>query len=41
MASVAAAMYLPLLPPEVVAERVGNPSQFDVPDGHHPAGSRA
>ncbi len=30
LASVAAAMYLPLLPPEVVAERVGNPSQFDV-----------
>jgi TRAP transporter 4TM/12TM fusion protein len=30
MAAVGAAMYLPLLPPEVVAERVGNPSQFDV-----------
>ncbi len=30
MGAVAAAMYLPLLPPEVVAERVGNPSQFDV-----------
>ncbi|MCF6303698.1 MAG: TRAP transporter large permease subunit, partial [Devosiaceae bacterium] len=28
--AVAAAMYLPLLPPEIVAERVGNPSTFDV-----------
>ena len=28
--AVAASLYLPLLPPEVVAERVGNPSQFDV-----------
>lgn len=28
--AVAAAIYLPLLPPEVVAERVGNPSQSDV-----------
>ena len=27
---VCAALYLPLLPPEVLAERVGNPSQFDV-----------
>ena len=27
---VGAAMYLPLLPPEIVSERVGNPSQFDV-----------
>lgn len=27
---VSAAMYLPLLPPEIVAERVGNPSQTDV-----------
>ncbi|WP_282609908.1 TRAP transporter permease [Pelagibius sp. Alg239-R121] len=30
LAAVAAALYLPLLPPEIVAERVGNPSQFDV-----------
>ncbi len=30
LAAVAAAMYLPLLPPEIVAERVGNPSNFDV-----------
>ncbi|MCF6344472.1 MAG: TRAP transporter fused permease subunit [Devosiaceae bacterium] len=29
-AAVAAALYLPLLPPEIVAERVGNPSSFDV-----------
>lgn len=28
--AVAAALYLPLLPPELVAERVGNPNQFDV-----------
>ncbi len=28
--SVACALYLPLLPPEIVGERVGNPSQFDV-----------
>ncbi len=28
--AVFSALYLPLLPPEVVAERVGNPSQFDV-----------
>ena len=28
--AVAAALYLPLLPPEIVSERVGNPSQFDV-----------
>ncbi len=28
--AVAAALYLPLLPPEVVADRVGNPSQSDV-----------
>jgi TRAP transporter 4TM/12TM fusion protein len=28
--AVAAALYLPLLPPEIVAQRVGNPSQFDV-----------
>ncbi|GAA6176748.1 TRAP transporter permease [Sulfitobacter pacificus] len=28
--AVGAAMYLPLLPPTIVAERVGNPSQFDV-----------
>ncbi len=28
--AVASALYLPLLPPEVVAERVGNPSQIDV-----------
>lgn len=28
--AVAVALYLPLLPPEVVASRVGNPSQFDV-----------
>lgn len=28
--AVVAALYLPLLPPEVVAARVGNPSQFDV-----------
>ncbi len=28
--AVAAALYLPLLPPEQVAERVGNPSGFDV-----------
>jgi len=30
IASVAAALYLPLLPPEIVAERVGNPAQIDV-----------
>lgn len=30
MLAVAAAIYLPLLPPEIVAERVGNPSQSDV-----------
>ncbi|MEL6751246.1 MAG: TRAP transporter fused permease subunit, partial [Pseudomonadota bacterium] len=30
IAAVVAALYLPLLPPEIVAERVGNPSQFDV-----------
>ena len=29
-ASVVAAMYLPLLPPEIVAERVGNPGTTDV-----------
>jgi len=28
--AIGAAMYLPLLPPEIVAERVGNPSQFDI-----------
>lgn len=28
--AVGAAMYLPLLPPEIVADRVGNPSQSDV-----------
>jgi len=28
--AVVAALYLPLLPPEIVAQRVGNPSQFDV-----------
>lgn len=28
--AVVAAMYLPLLPPEIVADRVGNPSGFDV-----------
>lgn len=28
--TVVAAMYLPLLPPEIVANRVGNPSGFDV-----------
>ncbi|MDA9008336.1 TRAP transporter permease [Alphaproteobacteria bacterium] len=28
--AVGAALYLPLLPPEIVAQRVGNPSQFDV-----------
>lgn len=28
--AVCAAIYLPLLPPEIVAERVGNPSQSDV-----------
>ncbi len=28
--AVVAALYLPLLPPEIVAERVGNPSDFDV-----------
>ncbi len=28
--AVGAAIYLPLLPPEVVAERVGNPAQIDV-----------
>ncbi len=28
--AVTAALYLPLLPPEIVAERVGNPSGFDV-----------
>ncbi|SEQ45958.1 TRAP transporter permease [Thalassovita taeanensis] len=28
--AVGAALYLPLLPPEIVAERVGNPSQSDV-----------
>ncbi|MBT5853171.1 MAG: TRAP transporter permease, partial [Rhodobacteraceae bacterium] len=28
--AVAAAIYLPLLPPEIVSERVGNPSQSDV-----------
>ncbi|WP_299783601.1 TRAP transporter fused permease subunit [uncultured Roseobacter sp.] len=30
MLAVGAALYLPLLPPTIVAERVGNPSQFDV-----------
>jgi len=30
VAAVAAALYLPLLPPEVVADRVGNPAQIDV-----------
>lgn len=28
--AIACALYLPLLPPEIVAERVGNPSQTDV-----------
>lgn len=28
--AVLAALYLPLLPPSIVSERVGNPSQFDV-----------
>ncbi len=28
--AITAALYLPLLPPEIVAERVGNPSQSDV-----------
>jgi TRAP transporter 4TM/12TM fusion protein len=28
--AVGAALYLPLLPPEIVSERVGNPSQFDI-----------
>ncbi len=28
--SVGAALYLPLLPPEIVSERVGNPSQMDI-----------
>ena len=28
--AIGAALYLPLLPPEIVAERVGNPSQSDV-----------
>lgn len=28
--AVAAALYLPLLPPEIVSQRVGNPSPFDV-----------
>jgi len=28
--AIIASLYLPLLPPEIVAERVGNPSQFDV-----------
>ena len=28
--AVAAAMYLPLLPPEVVAQRVGNPNELDI-----------
>ena len=28
--AVTAALYLPLLPPEIVAERVGNPGDFDV-----------
>jgi len=30
MLGIVAALYLPLLPPEIVSERVGNPSQFDV-----------
>ncbi len=30
ISSVAAALYLPLLPPEVLAERVGNPSEIDI-----------
>jgi TRAP transporter 4TM/12TM fusion protein len=30
VAAVAAALYLPFLPPEIVAERVGNPAQIDV-----------
>jgi len=30
LGAIAAAMYLPLLPPEIVAERVGNPSTIDV-----------
>ena len=30
IAAVAAALYLPLLPPEIVAFRVGNPAQIDV-----------
>ncbi len=28
--AVGAALYLPLLPPEIVSRRVGNPSQFDI-----------
>ncbi len=28
--AIAASLYLPLLPPEIVSERVGNPSQIDV-----------
>lgn len=28
--AIGAALYLPLLPPEIVANRVGNPSQFDI-----------
>ena len=28
--AVAAALYLPLLPPEIVSERVGNPAPFDI-----------
>jgi TRAP transporter 4TM/12TM fusion protein len=31
--AVASALYLPLLPPEIVSERVGNPSQLDVTMG--------
>ncbi|NRB20395.1 MAG: TRAP transporter permease [Rhodobacteraceae bacterium] len=30
MLAVGAALYLPLLPPEIVADRVGNPSQSDI-----------
>ena len=30
VAAIAAALYLPLLPPEIVANRVGNPAQIDV-----------
>lgn len=30
IASVSAALYLPLLPPEILADRVGNPSEIDI-----------